>query len=204
MPLLNNQTAAQLAHQDNARNTHSDSAILSSDTILQQQQSEYGIQYVSEQPPLMLPVAEVALQELSLDARQPPSTMINTSVYDTVTYVMSSVQAQSMFNSRTTNKSPVYVQAEIDMVNSQNRQFLPHGTVAIAFFLSTETHAKRLLTIWKRSVWTTLKRSFAVLANQIIVSETFQAFRILANQISVRKTLSWKPCLVPNVLSFAS
>ena len=77
-------------------------------------------------------------------------------------------------------------------------------TVAIAFFLSTETHAKRLLTIWKRSVWTTLKRSFAVLANQIIVSETFQAFRILANQISVRKTLSWKPCLVANVLSFAS
>ena len=76
-------------------------------------------------------------------------------------------------------------------------------TVAIAFFLSTETHAKRLLTIWKRSIWTTLKRSFAVLANQIIVSETFQAFRILANQISVRKTLSWKPCLVANVLSFA-
>ena len=82
----------------------------------------------------------------------------------------------------------------------------PNGcyTVAIAFFLSTETHAKRLLTIRKRSVWTTLKRSFAVLANQIIVSETFQAFRILANQISVRKTLSWKPCLVANVLSFAS
>ena len=78
------------------------------------------------------------------------------------------------------------------------------NTVAIAFFLSTETHAKRLLTIWKRSVWTTLKRSFAVLANQIIVSETFQAFRILANQISVRKTLSWKPCLVANVLSFAT
>ena len=77
-------------------------------------------------------------------------------------------------------------------------------TVAIAFFLSTETHAKRLLTIWKRSVWTTLKRSFAVLANQIIVSETFQAFRILANQITVRKTLSWKLCLVANVLSFAS
>ena len=77
-------------------------------------------------------------------------------------------------------------------------------TVAVAFFLSTETHAKRLLTIWKRSVWTTLKRSFAVLANQIIVSETFQAFRILANQISVRKTLSWKPCLVANVSSFAS
>ena len=76
--------------------------------------------------------------------------------------------------------------------------------MAIAFFLSTETHAKRLLTIWKRNVWTTLKRSFAVLANQIIVSETFQAFRILANQISVRKTLSWKPCLVANVLSFAS
>ena len=76
--------------------------------------------------------------------------------------------------------------------------------MAIAFFLSTETHAKRLLTIWKRSVWTTLKRSFAVLANRIIVSETFQAFRILANQISVRKTLSWKPCLVANVLSFAS
>ena len=79
-----------------------------------------------------------------------------------------------------------------------------HVTVAIAFFLSTETHAKRLLTIWKRSVWTTLKRSFAVLANQITVSETFQAFRILANQISVRKTLSWKPCLVANVSSFAS
>ena len=77
-------------------------------------------------------------------------------------------------------------------------------TVAIAFFLSTETHVKRLLTIWKRSVWTTLKRSFAVLANQIIVSETFQAFRILAKQISVRKTLSWKPCLVANVSSFAS
>ena len=77
-------------------------------------------------------------------------------------------------------------------------------TVAIAFFLSTETHAKRLLTIWKRSVWTTLKRSFAVLANQIIVSETFQAFRILASQISVRKTLSWKPCLVANVSSCAS
>ena len=77
-------------------------------------------------------------------------------------------------------------------------------TVAIAFFLSTETHAKRLLTIWKRSVWTTLKRSFTVLANQSIVSETFQAFRILANQISVRKTLSWKPCLVANVSSFAS
>ena len=64
-------------------------------------------------------------------------------------------------------------------------------TVVIAFFLSTETHAKRLLTIWTRSVWTTHKRSFAVLANQIIVSERFQAFRILANQISVRKTLSW-------------
>ena len=77
-------------------------------------------------------------------------------------------------------------------------------TVAIAFFLSTETHAKRLLTIWKRSVWTTLKRSFTVLANQSIVSETFQAFRILANQISVRKTLPWKPCLVANVSSFAS
>ena len=43
-------------------------------------------------------------------------------------------------------------------------------TVAITFSLSTETHAKRLLTIRKRSVWTTLKRSFAVLANQIIVS----------------------------------
>ena len=76
--------------------------------------------------------------------------------------------------------------------------------MAIAFFLSTETHAKRLLTIWKRSVWTTLKRSFTVLANQSIVSETFQAFRILANQISVRKKLSWKPCLVANVSSFAS
>ena len=88
---------------------------------------------------------------------------------------------------------------------THNMVFRPHTcTVAIAFFLSTETHAKRLLTIWKRSVWTTLKRLFAVLANQIIVSETFQAFRILANQISVRKTLSWKPCLVANVSSFAS
>ena len=76
--------------------------------------------------------------------------------------------------------------------------------MAIAFFLSTETHAKRFLTIRKRSVWTTLKRSFTVLANQSIVSETFQAFRILANQISVRKKLSWKPCLVANVSSFAS
>ena len=79
-----------------------------------------------------------------------------------------------------------------------------NDTVAIAFFLSMETHTKHLLTIWKCSAWTMLKRSFAVLANQIIVSETFQAFRILANQISVRKTLSWKPCLVANVLSFAS
>ena len=70
-------------------------------------------------------------------------------------------------------------------------------------FMSTETHAKRILTIWKRSVWSTLKRSFTVLANQIIVSETFQAFRILTNHISVRKTLSWKPCLVSNVLAFA-
>ena len=69
--------------------------------------------------------------------------------------------------------------------------------------MSTETHAKRLLTVWKRSVWTTLKRSFTVLANQIIVSETFQAFQILTNHISVRKTLSWKPCLVSNVLAFA-
>ena len=42
---------------------------------------------------------------------------------------------------------------------------IKHNTVAIAFFLSTETHAKRLLTIWKRSVCTTLKRSFTVLAN---------------------------------------
>ena len=47
------------------------------------------------------------------------------------------------------------------------------------------------------------KRSFTVLANQIIVSETFQAFQILTNHISVRKTLSWKPCLVSNVLAFA-
>ena len=69
--------------------------------------------------------------------------------------------------------------------------------------MSTETHAKRFLTVWKRSVSTTLKRSFTVLANQIIVSETFQAFQILTNHISVRKTLSWKPCLVSNVLAFA-
>ena len=69
--------------------------------------------------------------------------------------------------------------------------------------MSTETHAKRLLTVWKRSVSTTLKRSFTVLANQIIVSETFQAFQVLTNHISVRKTLSWKPCLVSNVLAFA-
>ena len=95
---------------------------------------------------------------------------------------------------------------EIDLDNAiWNIDFkIRCSTVAIAFFLSTETHAKRLLTIWKRSVWTTLKRSFTVLANQSIVSETFQAFRILANQISVRKTLSWKPCLVANVSSFAS
>ena len=77
-------------------------------------------------------------------------------------------------------------------------------TVVTTFFMSTETHAKRLLTVWKRSVWTTLKRSFTVLANQIIVSETFQAFQILTNHISgVRKTLSWKPCLVSNALAFA-
>ena len=76
-------------------------------------------------------------------------------------------------------------------------------TVVTAFFMSTETHAKRLLTVWKRSVWTTLKRSFTVLANQINVSETFQAFQILTNHISVRKTLSWKPCLVSNILAFA-
>ena len=76
-------------------------------------------------------------------------------------------------------------------------------TVVTAFFMSTETHAKRFLTVWKRSVSTTLKRSFTVLANQIIVSETFQAFQILTNHISVRKTLSWKPCLVSNVLAFA-
>ena len=69
--------------------------------------------------------------------------------------------------------------------------------------MSTETHAKRFLTVWKRSVSTTLKRSFTVLANQISVSETFQAFQILTNHISVRKTLSWKPCLVSNVLAFA-
>ena len=78
-----------------------------------------------------------------------------------------------------------------------------HDTVVTAFFMSTETHAKRFLTVWKRSVSTTLKRSFTVLANQIIVSETFQAFQILTNHISVRKTLSWKPCLVSNVLAFA-
>ena len=76
-------------------------------------------------------------------------------------------------------------------------------TVVTAFFMSTETHAKRFLTVWKRSVSTTLKRSFTVLANQIIVSETFQAFQILTNHISVQKTLSWKPCLVSNVLAFA-
>ena len=69
--------------------------------------------------------------------------------------------------------------------------------------MSTETHAKRFLTVWKRSVSTTLKRSFTVLANQIIVSETFQAFQILTNHISGRKTLSWKPCLVSNVVAFA-
>ena len=74
------------------------------------------------------------------------------------------------------------------------------ATMVTAFFMSTETHAKRFLTVWKRSVSTTLKRSFTVLANQIIVSETFQAFQILTNHISVRKTLSWKPCLV---LAFA-
>ena len=77
------------------------------------------------------------------------------------------------------------------------------GTVVTAFFMSTETHAKRFLTVWKRSVSPTLKRSFTVLANQIIVSETFQAFQILTNHINVRKTLSWKPCLVSNVLAFA-
>ena len=87
------------------------------------------------------------------------------------------------------NYSDQSVQSDESSLITQRR------TVAIAFFLSTETHAKRLLTIWKRSVWTTLKRSFAVLANQIIVSETFQAFRILANQISrsenaVMETLS--------------
>ena len=76
-------------------------------------------------------------------------------------------------------------------------------TVVTAFFMSTKTHAKRFLTVWKRSVSTTFKRSFTVLANQIIVSETFQAFQILTNHISVRKTLSWKPCLVSNVLAFA-
>ena len=76
-------------------------------------------------------------------------------------------------------------------------------TVVTAFFMSTETHAKRFLTVWKRSVSTTFKRSFTVLANQIIVSETFQAFQILTNHISVRKTLSWEPCLVSNVLAFA-
>ena len=80
---------------------------------------------------------------------------------------------------------------------------IPQYTVVTAFFMSTETHAKRFLTVWKRSVSTTLKRSFTVLANQIIVSETFQAFQILTNHISVRKTLSWKPCLVSNVLAFA-
>ena len=104
----------------------------------------------------------------------------------------------------------IEIQIKFGLISSQNvvhpltsKWQLVAGIGAIAFFLSTETHAKRLLTIWKRSIWTTLKRSFAVLANQIIVSETFQAFRILANQFSVRKTLSWKPCLVANVLSFA-
>ena len=83
------------------------------------------------------------------------------------------------------------------------RNFEPRATVVTAFFMSTETHAKRFLTVWKRSVSTTLKRPFTVLANQIIVSETFQAFQILTNHISVRKTLSWKPCLVSNVSAFA-
>ena len=84
----------------------------------------------------------------------------------------------------------------------RTNQFIIY-TVVTAFFMSTETHAKRFLTVWKRSVSTTFKRSFTVLANQIIVSETFQAFQILTNHISVRKTLSWKPCLVSNVLAFA-
>ena len=40
---------------------------------------------------------------------------------------------------------------------------LPYlDTVVTAFFMSTETHAKRFLTVWKRSVSTTLKRSFTV------------------------------------------
>ena len=76
----------------------------------------------------------------------------------------------------------------------------PHLQNAMSSFLVA---FKRFLTVWKRSVSTTLKRSFTVLANQIIVSETFQAFQILTNHISVRKTLSWKPCLVSNVLAFA-
>ena len=87
--------------------------------------------------------------------------------------------------------------------NEIRMEFKKINTVVTAFFMSTETHAKRFLTVWKRSVSTTLKRSFTVLANQIIVSETFQAFQILTNHISVRKTLSWKPCLVLNVLAFA-
>ena len=90
-----------------------------------------------------------------------------------------------------------FYRRHIDLISKFNVGF----TVVTAFFMSTETHAKRFLTVWKRSVSTTLKRSFTVLANQIIVSETFQAFQILTNHISVRKTLSWKPCLVSNVFS---
>ena len=70
--------------------------------------------------------------------------------------------------------------------------FYVHGNACKTLFNDLET--QRL---------DTLKRSFTVLANQIIVSETFQAFRILTYHISVRKTLSWKPCLVSNVLAFA-
>ena len=101
-------------------------------------------------------------------------------------------------NSRLVSLNLLYQPEEIKWDSLQKRY-----TVVTAFFMSTETHAKRFLTVWKRSVSTTLKRSFTVLANQIIVSETFQAFQILTNHISVRKTLSWKPCLVSNVLAFA-
>ena len=97
---------------------------------------------------------------------------------------------------------PVFSEFSQGFIRKYYFETLLH-TVVTAFFMSTETHAKRFLTVWKRSVSTTLKRSFTVLANQIIVSKTFQAFQILTNHISVRKTLSWKPCLVSNVLAFA-
>ena len=61
-------------------------------------------------------------------------------------------------------------------------------TVAIAFFLVHGNACKTHVNDLETDVWATVKRSFAFLANQIIVSETFQAFRILANQISVRKS----------------